>query len=231
MLRLYSYFRSSASWRVRTALHIKGLSYEYVPVHLLKNGGEQHRPEYRAINPLETVPLLEISGNPPIRLGESLAILRFIDEKWPNPPLLPADPVMRAQAWWIAEIINSGIHPLQNLSTLQALEQMFGASKEARMAWAARFLEKGLRAVETLLQQTSGTCCVGNEVTVADLCLVPQVYNGRRFSAPLEGFPTLLRIAGYLETLPAFVAAHPSKQPDAEPTTARDASSTGSQEG
>lgn len=150
MLRLYSYFRSSASWRVRIGLHLKGLAYETVPVHLLRDGGEQHKPEYRRINPLGTVPLLEIieGGKPPVRLGESLAILQYLDEIHPSPPLLPGTPVERARARWVAEIINSAIHPMQNLGTLQALERRYGADAAAKQDWAAEWIGKGFTAVE-----------------------------------------------------------------------------------
>lgn len=213
-MRLYSYFRSSASWRVRIALHLKGLPFETVPVHLLKDGGEQHAPSFKALNPLETVPLLEIPGDPPLRLGESLAIIQYLDETHPNPPLLPGDAAQRARIRWLAEVVNAGIHPVQNLGVLQHVEKTFGATAEQRKAWAAHFIGKGFTALETLLVQSAGTCCVGNQVTLADLCLFPQVYNAKRFGVDVAAFPTIQRVAAHLGTIPAFVQADPFHQPD-----------------
>lgn len=214
--RLYGYWRSSASWRVRAALAFKGLRFETVPVHLMKDGGEHHLAPYAAKNPLETEPLLEVleDGVVTLRLAESLAIIEFLEETVPNPPLLPGTPAQRAHTRWLAEIINSGIHPLQNLSTLQELETSYGASAAQKKAWAQRFIRRGLKAVEARLQATAGTYCMGGQLTVADLCLLPQIYNARRYGVALHAYPVTMRVVANLEKHPVLVASDPSRQPD-----------------
>ncbi|MEW5853469.1 MAG: maleylacetoacetate isomerase [Myxococcota bacterium] len=215
MITLYSYFRSSASWRVRTALQLKGIPYTLVPVHLLKDGGEHLRPAYKARNPMATVPLLVVEeGGKTTRIGESLAIIHYLEEKYPEPTLLPGTLEERARIRWIAELVNAGIHPVQNLGLLLALEQEFGASPDVRKAWAARWIRRGFDALEALLPETAGTYCVGEKVSLADVCLLPQVFNGRRFGVDLEPYPTIRRLAATLEAHPAFVAADPHHQPD-----------------
>ena len=213
-LALHGYFRSSASWRVRIALAWKQLPYTYVPVSLLKDGGEHLSDAYRAINPLQAVPTLMVDGRP---LSESLAIIEFLEETCPEPALLPREPFARAQARRIAEAINAGMQPLQNLRVLRKLDQDWQVGDEGKKAWAAHFNLVGLRALERLVQGSAGRYCVGDTVTVADLCLVPQLYGARRFGVDVAAFPTLLRIEAALMELPAFAEAVPAKQPDCPP--------------
>lgn len=214
-MKLYSYWRSSCSWRVRIALDLKGLAYEYAPVHLVKDGGEQHGEAYRAINPLRTVPTLELTeGGQVRRLSQSLAILEYLEERHPSPALLPADPYLRARARMLAETVNSGIQPLQNLAVLQRIK---GEYKGDDKAWCAYWIERGLTAFQTAARETAGTYCVGNAVSFADICLVPQLYGARRFGVDLHPFELLTRIEAACASLPAFQAAHPDKQPDAAP--------------
>lgn len=209
-MKLYNYWRSSASWRVRIGLHWKGVGFEYVPVHLVRDGGEQHSAAFAAMNPMEQVPVLVLDDG--TRLTQSLAILLWLDATYPAAPLLPAAPLARAQAWAMAEIVNAGVQPLQNLRVLQALK---GAGLDAD-AWSREQIARGLVALEQLAAPVAGACLVGDDVSVADLCLLPQLYNARRFSVPLDAYPTLLRVEASLQGLPAFVAARPEAQPDAQ---------------
>lgn len=211
-MKLYGYWRSSSAYRVRIALELKGLPYENVPVHLLRDGGEQHRPEYVAKNPLQQVPVLEMDEPAgALRLTQSMAIIEYLDERYPEPPLLPALPAERARARELAEIINSGIQPLQNLSALSRV----GPSLDAR-AFARHFNERGLAALEIQASTSAGEYLIGDRVSVADIFLVPQLYSARRFDVELEPFTTLLRVEENLRRLPAFQAAHPDRQPDSE---------------
>lgn len=212
-IRLHGYFRSSATWRVRIALHHKQLAYQTVPVHLVANGGEQHSDAYRALNPMREVPALEIDG---LVLTQSLPILEYLEETRPAHPLLPGIPADRAHARRIAEVINAGIQPVQNLRVLHYVEKTLGAGPEGRQAWAAHWIRLGFEGLEAIVAQTAGTYCVGDAVSIADVCLVPQVYNARRFAVDLTPFPTLVRIEAALVALPAFVAAAPDVQPDAQ---------------
>lgn len=209
-MKLYGYWRSSASWRVRIALAYKGLSYEYVPVHLVKDGGQQHGEAHRARNPMEQVPVLEVDGR---LLTQSLAIIEWLEETWPQPALLPKDPFLRMRARQLAEIPNSGIQPLQNLSILQEIEKLGGD----KQAWGARWNRRGLAAMEAIARETAGRFLVGDEPTVADVCLVPQLYAARRFGVDPAEFPTLLRVEAACAELPAFRQAHADVQPDATP--------------
>ena len=213
-LKLYGYFRSSASWRVRIALKFKGLEYEYAPVSLIKDGGEHLTDTYRAVNPLQAVPTLVVDGRP---LSESLAIIEFLEDVQPEPALLPKDPFARAQARRIAESINAGIQPLQNLRVLKKLDQDWNVGEAGKKAWAGHFNLVGLRALERLVSETAGKYCVGDEVSLADCCLVPQLYGARRFGVDVAAFPTLLRIEAELMQLPAFADAVPGRQPDCPP--------------
>jgi len=207
-MRLYAYWRSSTAWRVRIGLHHKGLPFEITSVHL--RHGEQRQAPHLQRNPLGQVPVLELADG--TRITQSLAILAYLEAAHPEPALLPAEPLARARAHQAAEIVNSGIHPLQNLSVLLAIQDLGGD----RMAWARDVIHKGFVALESLARQTAGTYLVGDAVTLADACLVPQLYNARRFKVDLEPFPTLLRVEQACEQLPAFKAAHPSAQPDAD---------------
>jgi maleylpyruvate isomerase len=210
-MKLYGYWRSSCSWRVRIALNLKGLSYEYLPVNLAE--GVQHRAEYRAVSPSGTVPTLElVEGGRTIRLQQSLAILEYLEELHPTPALLPRDPVLRARARMLAELINSGIQPLQNLKVIQYVE---GSLKGDKKAFAAHFIREGLEALEKMAQESAGAFLVGEQPTFADICLVPQLYGARRFGVDLEPFPLLLRVEKNCNENPAFAAAHADKQPDA----------------
>lgn len=214
-LKLYSYWRSSCSWRVRIGLQLKGLSYEYAAVHLLKDGGQQNTEAYRAINPMRTVPTLEWSeGGKTHRLGQSLAILEYLDARFPTPALLPAEPLPRARVRMLSEMVNSGIQPLQNSAVQQYVKHELERDEKA---FAAHWVRRGLEALERAVQETAGTYCVGDSVTLADLCLVPQLYGARRLAVDLTPFPVLTRIEAACNPLPAFQAAHPDRQPDAVP--------------
>ncbi|XP_033180436.1 probable maleylacetoacetate isomerase 2 isoform X1 [Bombus impatiens] len=205
---LYSYWRSSCSWRVRIALNLKEIPYDIKPVSLIKSGGEQHSNEFREINPMEQVPALHIDNH---TLIESLNILQYLEETRPHRPLMPADPVKRARVREICEVIASGIQPLQNLVVL------IYVGEERKKEWAQHWITRGLTAVEKLLSSSAGKYCVGDEITLADCCLIPQIFNARRFLVDLRPFPTILRVDRHLENHPAFTAAHPNNQPDCPP--------------
>ncbi|KAH7940943.1 hypothetical protein HPB49_008314 [Dermacentor silvarum] len=192
----YGNQRSSCAYRVRIALAWKNVDYEYKAVNLIKDGGEQQ------------VPALEHNGE---TFTQSLAIIEYLEEKYPEPRLLPKEPAQRAKVRAVAELIASGIQPLQNLNVLQRLDE------SKRSEWAVHFITKGFKALEATVSKTAGKYCVGDEVTIADACLVPQVYNANRFKIDMSQFPTLSRVSTALESLPAFKAAHPSCQPDTPP--------------
>jgi maleylpyruvate isomerase len=214
-MKLYSYWRSSCSWRVRIALNLKGLHYTYEAVHLLKDGGQQNSEAYRAVNPMRTVPTLEFEeGGVVRRLSQSLAILEYLEERYRTPALLPAEPLLRARVRMLSEMVNSGIQPLQNLAVLQWVK---GELKGDDKAFAAHWNARGLAALEAAVKETAGTYCVGDTVSFADICLVPQLHGGRRFGVDLTPYPTLTRIEAACDKLPAFQAAHPDRQPDAAP--------------
>jgi maleylacetoacetate isomerase len=198
-LRLYDYYRSSASYRVRIALNLKGVDYERVPVNLLE--GEQRDEAYRARNRQGFVPMLEAGGE---RLTQSLAIVAWLDSHFPEPPLRAGDPKVLALALTIA----ADIHPLNNLRVLKRLGAL-GIEQEARDDWYRHWVAEGFEALETLAAPAAGRHLLGDEVTLADICLVPQMYNARRFKVPLEGYPTLVAADAAASALPAFAAAHP----------------------
>lgn len=206
-MKLYGYWRSSSTWRVRIGLHLKGAAFEVVPVNLL--AGAQRDPAHLARNPRGQVPVLELDDG--TLLYESLAILAWADAVWPNPALIPAAPLARARAWQAAEIVNSGIQPLQNLRVLQQIDALGGD----RVAWAREVIDAGLVGLEALAAETAGAFLVGESPTIADIVLVPQLYNARRFGVDLAPYPTLLAVEAACERLPAFQAAHPDRQPDA----------------
>lgn len=211
---LYSYWRSSCSWRVRVALEWKGIAYEYRAVHLLTDGGEQFKEEYTALNPNQRLPTLVVDGR---AIPQSSAILEFLEETHPEKPLLPRDPFARAQVRNLCAIIGSDIQPIQNLTVqIKATEDVPEDQRAAKKAaWGKFWVERGFEALEKELVQTAGTYCFGNEITFADLYLVPQVYNANRVGVDMSKYPTIVRVAAALETVPAFQKAHPSKQPDA----------------
>lgn len=214
-MKLYNYFRSSASFRVRIALALKGLEYDYVSVHLLQGGGQQFAAEFKAMNPAALVPVLEDDGTV---LTQSLAIIEYLDETRPQPPLLPADAVGRARVRAIALAIACEIHPLNNLRVLGYLSKTLGVSEEEKSAWYRHWVETGLATVEAMLDgdPRTGACCQGDTPTLADICLVPQIFNAQRFNARLDHVPTVMRIHEHCLTLPAFATSVPALQPDAE---------------
>ncbi len=212
-LILYGYFRSSATWRVRIGLAWKGLAWETVPVHLVRSGGEQNGEEHRHRNAMAQVPVLSVDGT---LLTQSVAILEYLEERWPTPPLLPSDPIARARVRQMVEIVNSGIQPLQNLAVGKRLEADHGVDKAGVARWNTFWIAKGLDALEAAAREHAGRCLVGDAVSFADACLVPQLFNARRFGVSLEPYPTLMAVESTLSALPAFIDSHPSRQPDAE---------------
>lgn len=206
-MKLYGYWRSSSTWRVRIALHLKGVDFEVAPVNLLES--EQLGAEHRARSPRGQVPVLELPDG--TFLYESLAIVHWLDQVYPDPPLRPSDPLLGARAWQAAEVVNAGVQPLQNLAVLKQISA-WGAD---RAAWARQVIAAGLGPLEDIALQTPGPYMIGPAVSVADLCLIPQLYNARRFDLDLQPYPRLLSVEAACAELPAFVAAHPSAQPDA----------------
>ena len=211
---LYNYFRSSSSYRVRIAMHLKGLEYRYLPVHLNRNGGEQFTPAFRSMSPHAVVPVLSTGG---VHLVQSLAILEWLEETHPQPPLLPKSAQARAQVRALCLTIACEIHPLTNLRVLKYLTGPLGASEEAKQQWIHHWTEGGLAAVEAMLKAgAGGRFCYGDAPGMADCCLVPQVFNAERFGVDMAAYPNVCRIANACNELPAFQRAHPSRQPDAE---------------
>ncbi|MYM82905.1 maleylacetoacetate isomerase [Duganella sp. FT50W] len=214
-MKLYTYFRSSAAYRVRIALALKGIAYDAAPVHLLRNGGEQLGDAYRAINPAGLVPALEVDGNV---IGQSLAIIEYLEETYPQPPLLPATPMQRARVRALALTVAADTHPLGNLRVLKHLTGPLGVTEEVKLGWQQHWLRTGLSALESLLADDSRTGCYshGDTPTLADCCLVPQVFGAQRFGIDMAPYPAIMRIHAACAELPAFQQAHPSQQPDAE---------------
>lgn len=212
-MKLYGYFRSSAAYRVRIALNLKGLAYEQVAVNLAD--GEQRGVDNLARNPQGLVPVLETDDG--TRLTQSLAICEYLDERYPEPPLLPADAAERARVRALAQAIACEIHPLNNLKVLKYLTGELGVSDEARLGWYRHWISEGFDALETRLADSpaTGAFCHGDTPTLADACLVPQVFNARRFDCDLSAYPTIRRIAERCATLDAFQRAAPTAQPDA----------------
>ncbi len=215
MLKLYSYFRSSAAFRVRIALALKGLPFEYVPVHLLKDGGQQLSEQYRALNANALVPTLLDDDH---ALSQSMAIVEYLDETHPEPALLPGTALDRAYVRAVAQSIACEIHPLNNLRVLKYLKHTLGVSEEAKDAWYRHWIEIGFDGLEATLAREgkAGRFCFGDTPTLADICLVPQVFNAQRFQVDLDPYPTIVRIFDACMALPAFQQAAPKAQPDAE---------------
>jgi maleylpyruvate isomerase len=209
-MKLYNYWRSSASWRVRIALAFKNVAYEYLPVNLIEQGGGQHSAEYKRLNPMEQVPTLVLDDGR--QLSQSLAILEYLEETVPRPSLLPADPYLRARARQLAELVNAGIQPMQNLGTMQQLHARGLDAKE----WVHHFITRGLDALQASAAPTAGTFLVGDAPSFADVCLVPQLYNARRFSIDLAPWPLLVRVDEACSKLQPFQSAHGDHQPDAK---------------
>jgi maleylpyruvate isomerase len=219
-MKLYDYWRSSSAWRARIALHWKGVPFAREAVNLLGPGhgapGQQQEAAFTALNPLGQVPVLELdaieaAGSPIHHLGQSLAILEYLEERFPDPPLLPLDRLLRARARQLALMMISGIQPFHNMSTLRHVKRELGADPNA---WAAHFIAPALAAVEALAGQTAGKFLVGDSVSFADVCLIPQLYAARRFPVDLQGLPTLLRAEAACSVLAPFMAAHPDQQTD-----------------
>lgn len=218
-MKLYSYFRSSASYRVRIALNLKGLSFDVVPVHLLKNGGEQFSPEYRKLNPDALVPaLIDDSAADAAALTQSLAIIEYLEDVHPAPPLLPQNARDKAHVRSIALSIACDIHPLNNLRVLRYLVRQLHVDDEQKNAWYRHWCEQGLASIETTLASDgrTGKFCYRDTPTLADCCLIPQVANAQRMNCDLSGMPTIIRINEACLALDAFADAAPARQPDAE---------------
>lgn len=212
-LQLYSYWRSSAAYRVRIGLNLKGLHYETVPVHLLRDGGRQHSDEYRSVNPQELVPALRHGAR---TIRQSLAILEYLDEAWQDAPLLPASARDRARVRSLSQLIACDIHPLNNLRVLRYFEDTWNVPQTERDAWVRHWIAQGFDALEQLLDDpVAGRYCHGDEPGMADCCLVPQAYNARRFGMDLSEYPRIARIEAACLALPAFADARPEAQPDA----------------
>ncbi|ENM5897490.1 maleylacetoacetate isomerase [Vibrio mimicus] len=211
-LILYGYWRSSAAYRVRIALNIKQLTYESRAVHLSKDGGEQHHATFHHLNPSELIPVL-IDGE--FHLNQSLAIIEYLDEIYPEPRLIPARGAERYQVKALALDIAADIHPINNLRILQYLTAELAVSEDQKNTWYRHWIDTGFRGLEEKLSQTAGEFSVGNRLSLVDVCLVPQVYNAQRFNLDMSCYPTLQRVTETLRALPAFVKAAPENQPDA----------------
>ena len=212
---LYGYFRSSAAFRARIALNLKGIKPELRFIHLLKDGGAQHSAEYKTLNPQELIPALVHDGH---LITQSLAIMEYLDEIVPEPAILPKDPLGRARVRELSYVVACDIHPVNNLRVNQYLKAKFDADGETQVGWQRHWIEIGFDALETMLATSghTGAYCHGDTPTIADICLVPQCANARRVKLELERWPTIARIEAYALKHPAFDAAHPKNQPDAE---------------
>ncbi|MGX5174250.1 maleylacetoacetate isomerase [Aliikangiella sp. IMCC44653] len=214
MIQLFGYWRSTAAYRVRIALNLKQVSYTQHSVHLVKDGGEQHKPEYQAINPQGLVPTL-IDGN--LKIGQSIAILEYLEEKYPQSPLLPQALSLRAVARQLSQIIACDIHPLNNLRVLKYLSGNLQISDDEKTHWYHHWIREGFKAFQGIRQshQIEGDYCLGSELSIADTCLIPQIYNAIRFDFPMQEFPELMRINEQCLKLDRIRNASPENQPDA----------------
>jgi len=211
-VNLYTYFRSSAAYRVRIALNLKGLQYDMVPIHLTKDGGQQRKPEFQKVNPQMRVPALELSSGSV--LTQSLAIIEYLDDIEPEPPFLPADALERANVRALAQVVACDIHPLNNLITLQYLKRGLKQEQTEIDVWYHHWVTEGFKALEQMLKP--GPFAYGAHVTLADICLVPQVFNARRLKVPLDAFPKIVAVEQACLKQPAFDKARPENQPDVE---------------
>jgi len=214
-MKLYTFFRSSASYRVRIALNLKGIEYEQTPIHLRRGGGEQLQRAYKAVNPQALVPALEDNGR---NLTQSLAIIEYLDEKYPEPPLLPKDPAHKALVRAMALVIACEVHPIQNLRVLNYIKSAYNQTDEQVNRWSQHWINLGLTALEQMIvaQPKRGQFCFGDRPTLADICVVPQLGNARRYGCDLSQYPAILGIEKTCTALAAFANAAPEKQPDAE---------------
>jgi maleylacetoacetate isomerase len=210
-VKLYSYYRSSAAYRVRIALNLKGLPYDYVAVNLLHS--EQKSEEYMARNPQGLLPALELEGGEV--LAQSVAILEWLEETCPPPALLPIDPLARAKVRSLVNNITCDIHPLNNLPVMNYLRTELGSDDEGVHRWYCHWVDRGFSAIEKNLADTMGDCCFGDQPTLADVCLIPQVYNANRFKVPMENYPNIRQVVQHCHSLEAFANAAPEAQPDA----------------
>ncbi len=212
-MKLYGYWRSSAAYRVRIALHLKGIPFESVPVHLVKDGGEQHLDDYVALNPTHLVPTLV---DDEVTLNQSLAIIDYLDAKYPEVALYPKTIADKARVQALALDVACEIHPVNNLRVQQYLVNELNVSEQEKLAWSHHWMHTGFTAFEQKLAQTSGQYCFGDQVTIADICLIPQVYNAKRFELDMSAFPKICGIVDRCNQLDAFVNALPENQPDAQ---------------
>lgn len=208
-MKLYSYFRSSAAYRVRIALALKGLDADILPINLLK--GEQKSDDYLAINPQGLIPSLQVDDTV---LSQSLAIMEYLEEVDNTVPLLPSDPVARASVRAMSQLIACEVHPLNNLRVLQYLTGELGVDDTTKVTWYAHWIHQGFASLEAMLKQHAGQFCYGDTPTMADCCLIPQVYNAKRFNVELSSYPTIMRIYEHCNSLPAFIQAKPENQID-----------------
>lgn len=212
-MKLYGYWRSSAAYRVRIALHLKQLKFESQSVHLVNHGGEQHLAEYDALNPNHLVPTLVDDG---LVLNQSVAIIDYLEQRYPQTPLYPSDYQQRARVQALALDIACDIHPLNNLRVLQYLVNTLTVDEQQKLAWVHHWITTGFAAIERQLSQRAGKYCFGDDLTMADICLVPQVYNASRFGVDMSPFPTITRVVEQCNQLDAFKKAAPENQHDAQ---------------
>ena len=212
-MKLYGYWRSSAAYRVRIAMHLKGMSFESIAVHLVKDGGQQHQDAYVELNPAHLVPTYVDED---VTLNQSLAIIDYLDEKYPAVAIYPADIVMKAKVKAMALDVACEIHPVNNLRVQHYLANNLAIEEQEKLAWSHHWMNLGFAAIEKQLETNAGKFCFGDNVTMADICLVPQVYNANRFNLDMSAYPHIVRVVNNCNELPAFIAALPENQADAQ---------------